>query len=287
MLAQRLCCLPVVNGQRLILVPKYSVRRKLALIAQEYYSHHILNFIQEEELRRGSSLVRVLVSGSRRPPYKKTLIEKFPFSKDFVARFSAANPKVLQGYKRLYSQIEGARGTLRNRDFDEEFDESLFAQALKERLHDIPLGSGAADEYHTFIVGALEFIFWPNLIYPKKETPIHSGRKRIDVTYTNAAKDGFFYLVHTAHQIASNSVMVECKNYSTDPANPEIDQLSGRFSSNRGKLGMLLYRDVGDYALLCNRCRDTASDGRGFMIPLGDEQIIEYLDLIANGCRSA
>jgi hypothetical protein len=130
---------------------------------------------------------------------------------DGTARFCEANPKVLQGYKRLYSQIEGARGTLRNRDFDEEFDESLFAQALKERLHDIPPWSGAADEYHTFIVGTLEFIFWPNLIYPKKETPIHSGRKRIDVTYTNAAKDGFFYRVHTAHQIASNSVMVERK----------------------------------------------------------------------------
>jgi hypothetical protein len=50
---------------------------------------------------------------------------------------------------------------------------------------------------------------------------------------------------------------------------------------------MLLYRDVEDYVLLCNRCRDTASDGRGFIIPLGDEQIIEYLDVIENGCRSA
>jgi hypothetical protein len=153
--------MPVVNEKRLILVPKYSVRRTLALDAQEYYSHHNLNFIQEEALLRGSSLVRVLGNGARRPPYKKTLKEKFPFSKDFIARFSEANPEVLQSYKRFYSQIEGARGTLRNRDFDEELDESLFAQALKARLQDIELGSRAADEYHSLIVGALEFIFWP------------------------------------------------------------------------------------------------------------------------------
>jgi hypothetical protein len=62
--------MPVFGGKRLILVPKYSVRRTLALEAQEYYSHHILNFIQEEEFRRGSPLVRVLKSGERRPPKK-------------------------------------------------------------------------------------------------------------------------------------------------------------------------------------------------------------------------
>jgi hypothetical protein len=136
-------------------------------------------------------------------------------------------------------------------------------------------------------VGTLEFVFWPNLIYPRKETPIHEGRKRIDVTYTNAAKDGFFHRAHTAHQIASTMVMVECKNYSKDPANPEVDQLSSRFSTNRGRLGMLVYRDVNDYDLLIARCRDTAQDGRGFMLPLGDAQIIEYLELIGRGMRAA
>ena len=81
--------------------------------------------------------------------------------------------------------------------------------------------------------------------------------------------------------------MVECKNYTKDPANPEIDQLSGRFSVNRGQLGLLLYRDVDNYERLCARCRDTAQDGRGFMIALGDQQIIEFLKLIAEGQRDA
>ena len=279
--------LPVVAQKRLILVPNYTVRRKMALDSQELYSHHILNFIQEEGFARRSPLVRVLASGERRPPTKKTLKEHFPFSKDFVARFSEANPEVLEGYKRLYAEIEGAKGPLRHEDFDSDFDEAVFARAMAGVLPNIPPGNADADRYHTFIMGAMEFIFWPNLIYPKKEHEVHEGRKRIDIVYTNAAQGGFFWRAHTAHNVASRLIMVECKNYSKDPANPEFDQLAGRFGVNRGQLGMLLYRTVDNYDRLVTRCRDTAQDGRGFMIALGDEQVIEYLNLIAEGQRDA
>lgn len=277
--------MPVFNGKRLILVPKFSVRRRMALDAQEYYSHHILNFIQDEELARGSSLTRVLRSGEIRPPSKKTLKGKFPFSKDFMARFSEANPNVLQQYKSLYSDLDKRKGTLTNSDFDHDFDEPTFAKAMIAELGNIPPGNDHATRYHTFAMGALEFIFWPNLIYPQKEHEINDGRKRIDIVYTNAAQSGFFQRVHSAHNVASRLIMVECKNYSKDPKNPEIDQLSGRFSINRGQLGMLLYRSVSSYDRLCDRCRDTARDGRGFMLALGDDQVLQLLQLIADGKR--
>lgn len=278
--------LPVVAQKRLILVPKFTVRRKMSLDSQEFYSQHILNFIQEEEMQRGSPFVRVLKGGDRRPPTKKSLKERFPYSKDFLARFSEANQEVLTRYKHFYATLEGAKGSLRHEDFDEHFDEAAFANALAAVLPTIPPGNADADRYHSFIVGAIEFIFWPNLIYPKKEVPLHDGRKRIDITYTNAAQGGFFWRAHTAHNIASRLIMVECKNYSKDPANPEIDQLSGRFGANRGRLGIMLYRTVSNYDHLCARCRDTAQDDRGFMLPLGDEQVIEYLSLIAADRRA-
>ena len=277
--------MPVAGERRIILVPKYSVRRGLALDAQEYYSHHIINFIQEEEFRRGSSLVRTLKSGERRPPFKSKLKERFPFSKEFLANFSEEHPEVLKKYKNFYGKIEGAKGVLSNKDFDDSFSETVFARALCEHLRLIEPGTNFADAYHGFMVGVLEFIFWPSLIYPKKEDPINDGRKRIDITYTNAANSGFFFRVHTAHYIASNLVMVECKNYSTDPANPELDQLGMRFSHNRGKLGFLVCRGVKDYNLLLTRCKDAALAGRGFIIPLGDNQIEEYLELIGDGKR--
>ncbi len=278
--------LPIIDGQRIILVPKYSVRRSLSLNSQEYYSHHILNYIAEEEKAHGSPLVRTLKSGARKV-YKKDLKEKFPFSKEFIARFSENNPQVLKNYKELYSKVEGAKGTLRHTDFDEEFDEYIFAETLIATLDEIPPGRDAADEYHKFMIGALEFIFWPNLIYPRKETPIHDGRKRIDITYTNAAVEGFFHRAHSSYQIASTYVMVECKNYSKDPGNPELDQLAGRFSINRGKLDILTYRDTSNYKLICQRCNDTAGDGRGFILPVGDVQIREFLELISKGYRRA
>ncbi|MBN9061661.1 MAG: hypothetical protein J0H41_04370, partial [Rhizobiales bacterium] len=110
--------LPVCDQKRLILVPKFSVRRNLALDAQEYYSHHVLNFIRQEEFERNSSLVRVLKSGERRPPTKKSLEEKFPFSKDFLAQFSEANSQVLAAYKNFYANIDGAKGVMRNNEFE-------------------------------------------------------------------------------------------------------------------------------------------------------------------------
>lgn len=276
---------PIVNGKRIILVPKYSVRMKLALNSQEFYSHHILNFIQETEFAKGQ-LVRTLRTGEKRPETKKFLRDRFPFSKDFLARFSQANPQVLRTYKQIHEKLDSAKGTLTNGELDENFDEALLARALIARLQKIPPGTKDESVYHSFIVGCLEFIFWPNLIYPRKEDRIHDGRKRIDITYTNAARDGFFERVHTAHKIASNLVMVECKNYSKDPKNPEIDQLAGRFSPNRGKLGMLTYRTVSDYDLLLARCRDTAIEDKGFMLPLGDQQIVELLTFVVERKRS-
>ena len=183
--------LPVIDNKRIILVPKYSVRRVLALASQEYYSHHIINYICEEELARNSPLVRILKNGSRRV-YKRDVKEKFPFSKEFIAKFSEANPYVLENYKTFYAQVKGAEGTLKHTDFDEEFDEVLFAKSLMSSLAEIAPGRERADAYHKFMIGTLEFIFWPNLIYPHKEREIHDGRKRIDIAYTNAARGGFF-----------------------------------------------------------------------------------------------
>ena len=76
--------------------------------------------------------------------------------------------------------------------------------------------------------------------------------------------------------------MIECKNYKEDIGNPEVDQLAGRFSVNRGKFGMLLFRDINDEKLLMNRCKDLCTDKSEIIIPLMDRDLNRALDSIIN-----
>ncbi len=47
----------------------------------------------------------------------------------------------------------------------------------------------------------------------------------------------------------------------------------------------MIYRTVSDYDLLLKRCHDTAVEKRGFVIPLGDEEITQMLQDVASGKR--
>lgn len=85
------------------------------------------------------------------------------------------------------------------------------------------------------------------------------------------AIEGFFQWLGTHHP--ASHVFVECKNYGREVANPELDQLSGRFSPSRGKFGLLVCRAFRDKDAFLKRCHDTAADDRGFVIPLDDADL--------------
>lgn len=277
---QELVRLPVINGRKVILVPKVSVRWNMNLKHREYYNGFVLNYLQGEHLSRpGSSLVKTLKSG-RMVVYKKDLKSEYPLDKDFLYRFSKAHPEVLRAYK----QNKGDSGPLTNSDF-ELFDEKMLAEGIIARLRQIPPGSYHASDFHKLMIGALEFIFYPELIYPEKEREINEGRKRIDIVYTNAATSGFFYRIHTAPEIAAKLIMVECKNYRSDPQNPELDQLSGRYAPFRGRFGFLIARTFENRDLFLERCRDTVRDGRGIIVPLVDQDVEHLLQMIIRGRR--
>jgi hypothetical protein len=268
--------LPMVARKPVILVPKYSVRRRLSLDSQEFYNHQMINFLAEEYLTASSSLVHTLKNGGRRV-YKKDVKERHPFIKNDLADFVRQHPEVLEEYKRL----KGAQGPLSITELEKNFDEAALARALEVALSAIAPGSATATKYHHLITGILSFLFFPGLIEPIKEREIHDGRKRIDIKFTNTGTGVFFERVLKAAQTRAVSISVECKNYTTDPANPELDQLSGRFSHTRGFIGFLCCRTLQNKIAMSQRCRDTAMDGRGYVIVLDDDEIVWFLRMVA------
>ena len=273
--------LPVHGGRPILLVPKFCVRHRMSIDSQEFYTHHMIEYLKQEYLQQPSSgLVRTLKDGTPKV-YKNAVKERHPLIKDELAAFVIAHPEVLESYK----NIKGAKGPLSNEDLEKFFDEQSFSEALITRLNAVPSGSATASEYHSLCMGICTFLFYPDLICPVKEHELHNGRKRVDIKYTNSATGNFFKVILESNQTRSLDVMVECKNYTKEIANPELDQLSSRFGYQRGFFGLLLCRSMDDRARLIQRCRDTVNDGRGYIIILEDSDLLQLLGFVRDNNR--
>lgn len=274
--------LPTHKRRPILLVPKIAVRHRMSLDSQEFYNHHMIEFLRQEYLQSGSGLVHTFKNG-RKDVFKSSVKERHPFVKDDLADFVRRHPEILDEYK----QLKGAQGALAPEDFEKFFDERAFAQVLIERLAAIPFGNEHASAYHSLSVGICTFLFYPSLISPIREHEIHQGRKRIDIKFTNAATDGFFHSMLASDQARALNVFVECKNYTKEMNNPELDQLAGRFGHQRGRFGMLLCRQMDNRQRIVERCRDTASDNRGLMLVFEDADLIQMLTFVVQGRRRA
>ncbi len=265
----RYVLLPEVTGRRLLLVPKIIVRRKFDYDKDEYFQHYILTSLQEFELNATSELVQLLKNGTARVT-KKSVIEKHGRGKPLMTRITREHPEILAQYRT--DRDETPRRPLEHEELADEADtphpdwDALLAPVLA-----VSAGPDGADTYHRAAESLVTALFYPSLCYPKLEYPIHEGRKRLDIIYANAAQEGFFAWLAKHHP--SSNIIVECKNYTADVRNPELDQLAGRFSPNRGRVGLLLCRRFEKRALFVARCKDTAQDGRGFIIALDDDDL--------------
>ncbi len=253
-----------------MLVPKFIVRRRLSIDSQEFYNKQITDFLVSEHLRANSSLVQTIKG--KRTVFKKDVREERPKSKTFIADTVLAHPELLEAYKEIAKRQRAL--ALFN---DESPTLTTVCARLANAFANVHPGAADADHYHTLVMGSLTALFYPDLIQPHKDWEIHGGRKRIDIVYTNAADTGFFAHRRDDQNINANTVIVECKNYTRDLANPEIDQLLGRFDNNRGKLGLLCYRQAEDHDLLLARCKDAAARGQGFIVLLSDDDLVHML----------
>jgi hypothetical protein len=276
----------IVNGQSILMVPKAVVSYSEAYTPQRYHQHFILNFLQHEQLRLGTALVerRVLKNGDvKRFVTKKRLKATIaPPSKEFITQFTSEHPDVFQQFR---AEAQHKVRSLSNEELGPDQTTTVAAYLLRE-LTSTPPGPENATKYHKIIAAVLELLLYPHLITPETEVKIHAGRKRIDITYDNAASEGFFWKLHNQYRTPSQFIFVECKNYSGDPANPELDQLSGRFSPNRGQCGIIVCRNIDRMDTFLQRCADTYADQRGTVLPLVDQDLVEALQLLSGGNES-
>jgi hypothetical protein len=267
--------LPTPENSKLLLIPKVIVRKKLHYAPDDYFNNHVLTYLMAEEISANSELVYLLKDGTPRVT-KKALRAKYGGGKRVAVEITKRHPEILDQYREtkskqapaaldhdeLAAQMPGAAEP----DWD-----SLLGAVLR-----VSPGGDGADAYHRAIQALLTPLFHPNLAMPQRETKLHQGRKRIDITYANRAEDGFFAWV--AHHHPAMYIVVECKNYDGDPANPELDQIAGRFGPSRGQVGLLVCRSFADKELFIQRCRDTAADQRGFVMPIDDTDLSAFVE---------
>lgn len=266
--------LPAPHNRKLLLVPKALVRIKMDFDKDEYYGDYLIPMLQNEELSKaGSDLVEMLKRGPR--VTKKAIKEKYGTNKDAVAALTATHREALDGYRRQKGEYVSPPLD-HGRMADLTHSPPVDLPALLAAVRAVPPGRSHATAFHNAVEALLSALLYPALIDPEVEHQQHQGRKRVDIRYTNVARQGYFsWLIQ--HRIPSQHLFVECKNYTGDPANPELDQLGGRFSPLRGQVGLLVCRNFQNKQLFLERCRDTAHDRRGYCLALDDHDLAQLV----------
>ncbi len=272
--------LPRANEDKLLLVPKSIVRVKLTVDKGRYYRGYLRPYFEEEVLANPrAGLVRVLtdrrgnVIGHR--VIKGALDEELGTTKPAITENTQKYPQALADYRAaLSSEDEGPMP-------DDVLAARIGAEVENMReilgeMRAVAPGKAGATLYHRCVARMMSALFATSLGNEDIETPIHDGMKRLDITYDNVARTGFFHWV-AQHRPAA-MVVVECKNYGHDAANPEFDQLAMRFSPDRGRLGILACRSFQDKDKALARARAIANDANGYVLVLDDDDFEQLID---------
>lgn len=284
----------IIDGREILLVPKFIVSPINVFEMSKYRWHFIVEQERDFHLQRRSELVRYrMLKGGKLRPYvikkdvdealkNQVIVGEYSSTKDHVRKYTQAYPELFERFliksKSVIKPLTSSEISKSIEDYD--LDEII--DVLSSRLRNIPTGRKHASEYHRFVLALLDLLFYPCLINPVIEQEIHDGRKRIDIVMDNNDTKGFFYKLATINRVFCPYVYFECKNYTEDIANAELDQLAGRFGVTRGQFGMLICRDLQDKELFIKRCKDTYIDGRGLILVVTDQDILQMLEAVRN-----
>ena len=211
--------LPVTPTGKLLLVPKAIVRQHLAYSLDDYYRKCLIPHFRAIEIKADSPLVHILKGTKERKVYSKEIREKYGDKKSDVVEHTLSDPEIFQKYKdergktpfsALGHELIAAVGGVKEPDW----------KKLMSDLRSVSAGKEEASKYEDKVEAMMTALFYPALTNPTIQHEIHAGRKRIDITYTNMASEGFFRWVSIHYPAAR--IVIECKNYASDIANPEL-----------------------------------------------------------------
>lgn len=263
----------------LLLVPRSIVRFQPTLDNEKYFTGYIRPLYEHIELAKGlaSEYVYLIREGKKNQEFR---VRKTDLGKDLghtkakIVEHTGKFPQALDTYRNANSgpTVPLTDDRLASRVGDPPPD----LAELHDAIGAIAPGKAGATHYHRAVAALLSALFVSSLGNQGIETKLHDGKKRIDISYDNVAADGFFWWVGQHYKAAI--VPVECKNYSQDPKNPELDQIAMRLSPGRGQVGILVTRKINDKERFRARCRSAAHDGHGYVIALDDDDLRVLVD---------
>lgn len=272
--------MPTPGDELLLLVPKAVVRLEMHVNAEHYFRHDILNFLVSRENAASSLNTAVKKKRKTKVAVEKKYREKYNTGRPGTAKrintaISAENPELRDSYRAQratahsfslnHAAIADVTGT-----------PGPNLRELLDAVLRLPPGRENAKDYERSIKALLTELFYPHLIYPKPQEPLHEGREVVDLCYTNDSQYGFFRWL--SDNYPAPQVFIECKNYSGAIGNPEIHQLRSRLAPSRGMFGMLFYRGYADKERIWRGCLDAFHDDTKFMIPLDDKDLTTLVD---------
>lgn len=277
----------VYKNNKYLLYPRNLVTSSKWFSRNEFFSMYILEFYRNKFLEENSSIVTYKYDNNGNVIDKslsKTDVEEFlkkdnVLDKKWIEKFAIEHPEIYSDFKnKAIKKLQ-----IKEDEVDKILTDADLIDYLASEFTNIIPGAEDSKKYQILVCSILELLFYPEIAHPKVENEIHEGRKRIDITFDNVSNNGFFYQLGTLYDVPCSLIIVECKNYSKDIANPELDQIAGRFSSRRGKFGIICCRELDNTELFEQRERDTFVDDRGLIFNFTDNDLKQMLTLKKNG----
>lgn len=267
--------IPTFERAPILLVPKAIVRYDPAYNSNTYYNHFVLEYLQVEAMTADQSLVRTLKSGERRVPSKKDLQQKYPKSKEFLFQFSRAHPDVLERYRAALTRKESER---QNDGGSDNADDILAAVRVEGALRAVPPGHTNACTFYSVILGALELLFHPQLLYPVKEREQRGPSARAEFVFQNGSHGGVFRSLQLVHSLPCPNVHFDCRNQDVDLRERRtLSELADRLTLVRGMVGFLVCRSIADRQAALARCREIYASSKKLVMILDDVAIFGLL----------